>query len=1121
VTLDAATRRQTQAAWPGASTWLAANAGSGKTRVLTDRVARLLLDRVPPQNILCLTYTKAAAAEMQNRLFRRLGDWAMRDDARLSADLTRLGLDETPDRARLAEARRLFARAIETPGGLRIQTIHSFCASLLRRFPLEAGVTPNFTEMDDRAAALLRDEVLEDLADGPDRTAFDALVQEYATEDLTGVTQAILRHAEGFSPPADRDAIADWFDLPPGYDIQALLAETFPGGEAALIQRILPVFQQGGVNDRKAAQRLAALAWDPPDSDTLTGAIGLFLTGAGAKTPFAAKIGTLPSKAAQPLLGADLDALNALMARVETARERRNALAATDRAAALHGFAAAFLPAYADRKTRRGWLDFDDLIVKTRALLTDPAVSGWVLYRLDGGLDHILVDEAQDTSPVQWQVIERLAQEFTAGQGARDGVHRTIFVVGDQKQSIYSFQGADPAAFERMRRHFAGKLDAVGEGLQNLELEYSFRSSEAVLGFVETVFRGRVSPDLVLDSPHRAFHDSLPGRVDLWPPVPKTPPAPKQRWTDPVDLPAEDRETVILARRIAETIAQTIATETIPLQDGRRRPIAAGDFLILVRRRSDLFQEIIRACKSRGLPIAGADRLRLGGELAVRDLAALLRFLATPEDDLSLAAALRSPLLGWDEAMLYDLAQPRGAAFLWAALRARAEAHPETLAILNDLRDQADFLRPYDLIERVLIRHDGRRKLLARLGPEAEDGIDSLLSQALAYERTDVPSLTGFLTWLDTDDVEIKRQLDSAGDQIRVMTVHGAKGLESPIVILPDTARRTLRLSDEILALDGGRPVWRLPEAWQPAAMQAALDARKRAQQDEALRLFYVALTRAETWLMIAAAGDLGEAEDSWYRMAETALTTLGAQPCPMPGGAGLRHARHDWTGGDCVTPQAPAPAETALPDWTERRAAIPDRPAAARAPSDLGGDKALPGDRPEREDDPLSFGRQVHLLLQYLPGQDRATWGQRARGVFAGHGLDPAAAEAALAHAEPVLTAPDLAFLFAEDALTEVDLSAALPTLGGDRVRGALDRLLIGPERILAVDFKTNARPPATEAEVPEGILRQMGAYLEALTAIYPDRRVDLALVWTVGPRLMPLSPEILRAALARTGTS
>lgn len=1128
MTIEAASTAQVDAADPAASTWLSANAGSGKTRVLTDRVARLLLNGVDPQHILCLTYTKAAASEMQNRLFTLLGDWALKEDAALREALAGLGETGAIDGARLAQARRLFARAIETPGGLRIQTIHSFCATLLRRFPLEAGVTPQFTEMDDRAAELLRAEVVERIAEGPDAPALDALAAEYTGDDLGQLTRALIDDKEAFAAPVTLDDCLGWFGLAPGTDDAAVLERITDGSEPALMHLLLPLLATQSKTYSELGARLRAIDWSAVTWDNYRQLCADFLYASGERQGSSKSVNFPQSnhKKAVDALAPVIDELHALMDRVEAARQTELALAAARRSHALHRFAAAFLPAYEARKAARGWLDFDDLILKTRDLLTDPRVAVWVLYRLDGGLDHILVDEAQDTSPTQWQVIAALAQEMASGIGAQDERLRTIFVVGDKKQSIYSFQGADPAEFDRMRRHFADRLAPPGPGLANRALEFSFRSSDAILRLVDHTFAAWRDPQGPQpDMRHRAVFDTKAGRVDLWPVVEPSGNPEDLDWFDTADRPGDSHHSTRLAGAIAEAIADMIGSAAVPdrnAPDGWR-PLRAGDVMILVQRRSALFHEIIRACKARNLPVAGADRLKLGGELAVRDIGALLSFLATPEDDLSLAAALRSPLFGWDEGALHDLAAGRAEPYLWRALQSRKAEFPETLSTLEALRNAADFLRPYDLIERVLIRHDGRRRLLARLGPEAEDGIDALLSQALAYERTDVPSLTGFLTWLQTDDVEVKRQLDSAGDQIRVMTVHGAKGLESPVVILPDTAKRNAPRDADILHLAGGQAVWRSPAADQPAAMKEAAAAARQRQEEERLRLLYVAMTRAESWLIVCAAGEVGDAGQSWYRLIEDGLIHAGAVSADQPTGPGLQFVPLGWRAGVSGTASdAPPPAVT-LPAWASARAAPAPRPAGPRAPSDLGGPKALPGEiAPTGDEDPLRRGRQIHLLLEHLPLAPRDGWPDLARDLLTvgEDAVTVAEADALCADAARVLEAPDLAPLFATDALAEVGVTAHLPEIGA-RIHGAVDRLLIDGARVLAVDYKTNRIVPDTPAQVPEGLMRQMGAYAAALAQIYPGRRVEVAILWTALPRLMPLPHDMVRSALVRTGTS
>ncbi|EPX82484.1 double-strand break repair helicase AddA [Salipiger mucosus] len=1113
---DEASERQVQAARPDASTWLAANAGSGKTRVLTDRVARLLLDGVLPEHILCLTYTKAAATEMQNRLFRRLGQWAMKDDVALAEELRGLGLDGPLPADRLAEARTLFARAIETPGGLRIQTIHSFCASLLRRFPLEAGVSPQFAEMEDRAAEILRAEVLDALAEGPQAHLVGAMADELP-EAPEPLLRAICGHRDAFLPPRDPEAIREAYGVA-GVTREDLLARVFLGSEGQLVATALPILQAGKATDQKTAAKLAEFAG--PGVEGLLVLEDALLTQAGTVSSRAI------TKDCKTALGPDAEALAQLAARVEEARETRLAITAAEREVTLHRFAQAFLPAYEAEKMRRGWLDFDDLVTRARDLLSDDAVAQWVLFRLDGGIDHILVDEAQDTAPVQWQVIARLAHEFTSGEGARADVRRTIFVVGDKKQSIYSFQGADPREFDRMAEDFAERLQRSAAPLSRMQLDYSFRSAEPILRLVDCTFEGREPSGFSPDQTHRAFKAAMPGRVDLWPHLPPVKAEKDEtEWFEPVDRVGETHHKVVLARRIAHFIGQTVGTP-LPEEIGnsgdyRTRPAHAGDFLILVRRRGALFSEIIRAIKQEGLPIAGADRLKVMSELAVRDIGALLSFLATPEDDLSLATALRSPLFGLSEKDLFSLAHGRGErAYLWQALRAARDRFPETLAMLDDLNARTDFLRPYDLVERILTRHGGRRRLLGRLGEEAEDGINALLQQALAYEQTAVPSLTGFLEWMQTDDLEIKRAPDSAGARVRVMTVHGAKGLEAPIVILPDCAQPDTTVRDALLSDEDG-VVWKAASDAQPARQQQALTSAKEAAARERDRLLYVALTRAEKWLVVAAAGTLGKDGDAWFDQVRLGMEAAGAETAlydfgPEDRAEGLRLGPATWPELDHVVPKEAARTEVDLPAHLVTPAAPPPEASGARSPSDLGGPKALPGEEGDDTEEAMRRGTALHLLLEHLaplPDHRRAA---AAPAVMALVEDPPLSTDGLVEEALAVLAAPALAHVFDPGAFAEVPVSAEIAPVG--RIHGVIDRLIVTPDRVTAVDFKSNRRVPAGPGEVPEGLLRQMGAYAAALAAIYPDRVIETALLWTATQECMALPHDLVSEALART---
>ena len=1031
---------------------------------------------------------------------------AMLEPEALTLQLQELG-EPVGDVDLLARARRLFARAIETPGGLKIQTIHSFCSALLRRFPLEAGVSPDFTETDERSLRQLQLEVLDGLAQGPQAGVLRDLAAVTNETALAAVLDQLGRFRDVFAENTAEPDLFALFGLPSGFTEADLLAGVFLGQEADLIQTLLPQLRASGPNDNKLADALSE-ARERSLSSLIPLEKALLYGEKAAAGPFAAKIDAIPTKTLRGLLPPEvLDNLNALMLRVEAARPRRQALAALTRTQALHRFARIWVPALEAAKAQRAWLDFDDLILRARHLLSDPAVAQWVLFKLDGGIDHILIDEAQDTSPEQWRVVELLTQEFVSGQGARDA-ERTIFVVGDKKQSIYSFQGADLRGFDRMRETFDAALSGIDRRLNHMELKHSFRSSDAILRLVDHCFAPQAGANgLGGTVEHLAFHERMPGRVDLWPMVPPAEKPEEGEWDEPLDRPSDQNHEIALAQTIAGEIRTMIDRGEQIGERGGLRPVHEGDFLVLVRRRKLLFHEIIRACKARGLEIAGADRLVLSEELAVQDLIALLRFLALPEDDLSLAIALRSPLFGWSEDQLYRLAQGRDKQFLWERLRA---LDVETVSVLADLRAQTDFLRPFELIERILTRHDGRRRLMARFGPEAEDAIEAFVALSLQYEQGRIPSLDGFLGWLVASDAEIKRQSEGAGRRIRVMTVHGAKGLEAPIVILPDTAARR---PPAAMGLSGvaGVPILRMNKADAPPAQQEADRESAEQREEESDRLLYVALTRAERWLIVAGAGEPGS---GWHDQVARGIEAVGGVECDFPTGKGLRFQHGEWP--VPVSGTGEAARTVARPDVAELFAPLPALPVAdpVLSPSALGGAKALPGEAGAEEAAALRRGQMMHVLLEHLPGLAPEMWDTAGRRYLAGLAASPDEAEACLAEARVLMANPAVARLLAGDGLSEVSLSGEW---NGRRMLGVIDRLLIAPGKVLAVDFKTNRVVPGDAAQVPEGLLRQMGAYAHLLRALYPGRMVETALVWTAGARIMEIPAALGAAALER----
>ena len=1108
---------------PGVSAWVSANAGAGKTHVLTDRVTRLLLDGAYPARILCLTYTKAAAAEMASRLFARLGEWALLPDRTLAEKLTQIGAG-APDADALRRARRLFAQALETPGGLKIQTIHSFCQMVLTRFPLEAGVPPRFAVLDERSAAELmraaRHAVLERAGAGeaPLTDAVAVLAARAADGRFGEILDLAIGQADRLGRMTGKDArrffarVRKQLDIGEGEDEDTVLARfcgelTRDRGDC---ERIAQSLAQGSKVDRDAAAWMATFLESGMAPDAFVHLRSIFYTKGSEPRQNSATKGWVNNN---PALAALLQQLGE---RVERAEQRRRAAITAELTESVVTVALAVLGEYQRMKRERAVLDYDDLILSTIALLEKSDAALWVLHKLDGGLDHILVDEAQDTSPQQWSIVDKLTEEFFAGKGAREPIRpRTLFVVGDEKQSIFSFQGADPDAFGQQRRKFKGRVEAAGLVFADLRPTVSRRSAVSVLDFVDSVFAHDAARDGLTSSGDPIRHDPHRkeiGRVEVWPAVKAEKTEERDLWK-PVDEPLPQSAQMLLAGKIAKRIRGWLdAGVTLP---DSGKPIRPGDIMILVRRRNEFAREMIRKLMEHGVPVAGADRMVLMDQIAIADLVALGRFALLPDDDLTLAALLRSPLVDLTENELLELAAGREGR-LWAALDTRKDERPDFArahAFLAEIRSQADFVAPFEFYARALSK-GLRQKLVARLGAEAADAIDEFLALALAYESAHPPSLEGFLDWFEKGASEVKRDMEQGAGAVRVMTVHGAKGLEANIVILPDTAqipeqeRRAGLLYTEDCVFFGVRK-----ELETPAVTAAKSDAAQR-EMREYRRLLYVATTRAREWLILTGYETRnGPRPESWYELIHAARPswreeqidneTVLALGAPLPGrGERVIEAESQRAA-------LPGFLSRAAPTEPDVRIVRPSDAVEAKQPAPVS----------PIEDDGARFrrGLLIHALLARLPDLAESEREPRALAYLKREGIDEADAKAIVAECFDVLRHAEFSPLFTATSRAEVGVTALLPEFGNLRVSGQIDRLAVTDDAVLIADFKTNRPPPKTPEDTPAVYLAQMALYRAALARIYPGKRINCALIWTVGPRLMKLPAALLDAEIAK----
>ena len=1116
-----ASTAQAHASDPAASVFVSANAGTGKTKLLTDRVLRLLLAGAPADSILCVTYTRAAAAEMRNRINKRLGDWTIISAKALTEDLQNMGI-ETPPQDMMQRARSLFAEILDNDHGPRVETVHSFCQTILHRFPIEAGITPHARLADDDEQARLKRQARNNIMGASDSALMRAvqLIAEMADEGRADqILQAFLSQETRLADPQILDKVIAHFEM----DLEIPDAKTVKAQKHAAIasidieglRAVAAALDASGVDThkRRAAQMSVWLAQTPADRiEKLSFLVDALFTANGPRNERA-----LSNANIRKALPDAVAIQQAVIHAIEPVLCGDNAQICKQMTIALYRYGAAFWREYERLKAMRGVLDYDDLINRTNRLLDQSDAAQWVAWKLDNGIQHMLIDEAQDTSPQQWQLLRRLIDDFFAGDGAdyqrshrQQNSHRTIlparsmFAVGDFKQSIYSFQGADPRVMGDNRQALAARASEADKEFRDVALSVSFRSSTPILQLVNALIPHR--PGIEDFSTHEVARDDLNGFVEIWPVVKSADATkPDNLFGAPATSSASDVQT-IAAHQLAETLKKWIGHKT--LSSGKA--VGPGDILILLRKRGTFFEQILKALQHHAIPVAGADRMTLEDQIEIQDLLALGDVMMLPEDDLQLAAVLKSPLCGFDEDDLFDLAHGRGQASLYTRLmthRGGKSKFGQVADQLADWRLVADQESVFGFFSHVLV-NGGRQNFIRRLGHAVNESLDHFLGLAQSMALGDGVSLLHFLAAIRGSGGDIKRDMDSAGsDEVRVMTIHGAKGLEAPIVMLPDMLKP--RTVNQLIGVDQARrSVYWIPSGapFHPQFLKDAKAVRRDLEQQESNRLLYVALTRACEGLVIAGwekSGGVRTLADSDYAAIKSALATLPDVVETDDGHmylytAATRIAESQQAGRTTALPQkpaiAPAPAELNWIDQPAKRDAPsgkplrPSQPGLDHAPFPLG---ASPDG--QRRHSGLAYGRLAHRLLELLPSVTPARRGEVAQPILRQyHDLSESAKEDILQRVEAIIMMPELAPLFSKEALVEAPINGRVHAVG---VAGQIDRLYVGADRIILADFKTGQRP---DGPPPASYVEQIALYDALLAQIYPGKDITSWLVWT-----------------------
>jgi len=1164
---------QERASNPEYSVWVGASAGTGKTKVLTDRVLRLLLPRADgrpgtaPGRIVCLTFTKAAANEMSLRINKKLGEWAVMDTDHndpkksLRAILESL-LNYPPTDAHITAAKKLFAQVIDSAVGIQIMTIHSFCQSVLGRFPVEAGLQPDFTLIEEGQASDLMSAAISSVIERAqsDQSADSALSQAINTV-ISEIDQAMFQsllhqiyqeknqlhgliEAYG-SVEAIYANMCALLDIKAGEAVetcmQAFCASDIPNEPSLKHVAELMLEDKGKLAPVRASSMLAWFGMMPEMRYEMFGEY---------KSAYLTASGTIHMKSFPPAAIKKLDP----SAEVVLLQEAERILDIEDKIKCIKSAAltrdmlhigVAVIEQYNAMKKARGVLDYDDLINYTMHLLTGKShgfsdlkgvdrsqVMPWILYKMDQGIDHILVDEAQDTNPEQWQIIEALSDEFFVGLSARDDVLRTSFTVGDIKQSIYGFQRAAPDEFKRMQGLMDQKIKTAGLINENVHLDISFRSTESVLKAVDLVFAETQMEKAVMEEGvrHEPFRQGQAGHVELWPVFETDKPEQRDFWDPPVTVHEYSTGSSALAKSIAERIRNELNQKSFLSSHGRA--VQPKDYMILVRTRTAFVEQVMRALKSLNVPVSGADRMILKDQLAVQDCLSLVRFCLFPEDDLTLAEVLKSPFLSWNEEELFSLAYRRKGT-LWQEVCnfdvEKINNIPEGAPCVDDNKREAarDYLSrligrartmgAYEFLSFILTQHcpvddqSGLRAICKRLGEDAFDPLQELLNAAQKFSHENIDHLQVFVDEQERKTTQLKREMEDASNQVRIMTVHGSKGLQAPIVILPDTMGGGANKIDRLLwpeKTDLNFPLFSSRKDNDPEIYRKAYEMRLKQEQDESYRQLYVAMTRATDRLYIGGyTKTKKQNEDAWYfKILEAIQRYDGAQE--LDDGT-LVISNPQTTDPDKVEKEGKAADDVkTMPEWLFSEVGeepLPPRPLVPSRPSEEDEDIVM---------SPLLAGQEkrfvrgniTHKLLEFLPDLHKGSQVNAAQ-KFVSKQVSDFSSEVRESIVQEVLDIihhPEYSPFFAKGSMAEVPVTGLMDD--NRIVSGQIDRLVIDDNDIWIVDYKTNRPPPVDPANIPSVYRKQLKAYKDTIQEIYPKHTIHCGILWTDGPRFVRL---------------
>jgi ATP-dependent helicase/nuclease subunit A len=1097
--LQEASKVQHQATVEGRSVWVSASAGTGKTYVLTNRILKLLLTQphLQPSEILAVTYTKAAAKEMENRLRKTLAEWAMLDNASLVENLESvLGTKPTPQQQ--ARAKELLFSVLEDGKGLNISTIHGFCQQILGAFPLESGISVGFSLLEgteEREMILAIQDAVFQLCEDPETEEhqwFNYLVQDIHELTLRDVFRDIVYKRRKFHKLFEKFATVENIlaELSNKLGIEneqwtpekvkiALSQDMHLPKE---VQECAEVLNEGGATVQKSAADIVSFVQADDPYQAWANYSKIFLTASGEprKKLTDAKVKKHPRGAEVELI------LNQEQERVLAVEEKRKSYRAWLLTAAYLHLGYKMIDEYKTEKARQSLLDFDDLIEKTANLLNNRESKSWVKYRMDRKIAHVMLDEAQDIDDDQWVIIRALVDEFYDGVGSSE-LTRTLFAVGDVKQSIYRFRGAQPHVFGSIREYLEHQKNTKSYDTQSVSLQTSFRSSKTILNFVDKVFaeeEKQTALDNTMSTKHKAVKSDYPGWVEVWPLCEDNEPEEQEDTLWPLPIQAQDQKESarkLLSKKVADSIQSLIQSKT--LLAATQKPATYGDIMILLRGRT-MLPDIIEALNAAGVPHSGADRLTLNQDIMVSDILAFLRFIHYPQDSVSLAHVLRSPFFGVSEKALMEtgLKARKENISLWQTLTG------DTKNKLQEILEKSRHSTVYDMAVLILTQLDGYAKYFATLGQKdspvatVTEPLEAFLEIALKFAKGD---LAGFIHAVESSEMEFKKGLESAGKNVRIITSHGAKGLEAPVVYMPDTTQDYYaKMSRENLLWQEHNNEAQLFLYSQrkedaPTLQQEIQQAEKDRIFADEMRLLYVALTRSQERLYIGGAEVKKKCPDNcWYNEISTVMDGLYDF-----GDAKVMHDTANTPIEEKLLETEEVHYSGTVPQW------VAEQPAHEHKPVMVTADEAL--DTNIMDKDLIKLyrrGKLIHRLLEFLPDVtpiEHTTTGLDWLRKVLPDGEDKELNAMVKSATDVIQGYPQF---FGENSKAEVGYVA------DKNMEGRIDRLVVEEDTITILDYKTDQKIPE---KMPEKYRKQLQKYVEAVAKIFPEKQVKAAIIW------------------------